>query len=70
MQGGTNMLDNSYIEDKYILNEAGKPIYWIKDDNIYKIEDGDNEFFIKENYIYTIEGECRYSIKENYIYRI
>ena len=64
------MFNKAYIEDKYILNDSGKPIYWIKDCNIYKIEDGSYEFFIKENFIYSIDGECKFSIKDNYIYSI
>ena len=64
------MLNNLFIKDEYIYDKENKPIYWIKENFIYKLEDGDNEFFIKENYIYNIDGECKYSIKENFIYSI
>jgi len=65
-----NMLNNLFIKDEYIYDKENEPIYWIKENSIYKLEDGNNEYFIKENYIYTIDGECKYSIKENYIYSI
>ena len=40
------MLNDLFIKDGYIYGKENVPIYWIKENYIYKLEDGNNEYFI------------------------